>query len=113
MAVIEQDSFRMSAELLKTGPVTCHAGHTPPTTTDELEALHEENLSLQSHLEDFENRARRSNLRIPETVTDLQSTATALFQELMPSIPIELLGMDRIHRTLAPHPDNGPLVTLL
>lgn len=42
--------------------------------SEELEALHEENLSLQARLEDFESRARRSNIhirRIPETVTDL------------------------------------------
>lgn len=40
---------------------------------NELEDLKEENLTLQNHLGDFENRARRSNLRIcriPETFTD-------------------------------------------
>lgn len=81
------------------------------THTDELEALKEENFTLHTRLEDFENRARRSNLRlrgIPETIIDLQSTITALFQELAPSIPIERLEMDRIHRTLAPKKEDGP-----
>ena len=79
--------------------------------SEDLEALREENSSLHSRLEDFENRARRSNVRIrgiPESVEDLQSTITALFQELDPSIPIERLEMDRIHRSLAPRSDDGP-----
>lgn len=77
--------------------------------TDELDvliqALREENLTLQSHLKDFENRDRRSNLRIrgiPEVITDVQSTVTALFQKLAPSIPIKCLEMDRVHGALAP-----------
>lgn len=78
---------------------------------DELEALKEENSILNLRLEDFENRARRSNLRIlgiPENIIDLQSTITALFQELAPSIPIERLEMDRIHRSLTPKKEDGP-----
>lgn len=62
-------------------------------------------------LEDFENRARRSNLRIhgiPEVVVDLQSTITALFQELQPSIPIDRLELDRIHGGLMPCKAEGP-----
>ena len=77
----------------------------------ELDTLKDENFSLQTRLEDFENRARRSNLRIrgiPESIIDLQSTITALFQELSPSIPIERLEMDRIHRALAPRKSEGP-----
>lgn len=77
----------------------------------EFEHLKEQNLLLQSHLEDKENRDRRSNLRIrgiPETVLDLQATMTALFQELQPGIPVERLEMDRVHRALAPRKTNGP-----
>ena len=77
----------------------------------ELELLRDENFTLQTCLEDFENRAQRSNLRIrgiPESITDLQSSMTALFQELSPSIPIERLEFDRIHRALAPHKTEGP-----
>lgn len=48
----------------------------------ELKIIHEENLTLQARLEDFENRARCSNLHIcgiPESVVDLQSAITVLF----------------------------------
>lgn len=71
----------------------------------ELENLKEDNLSLQSRLEDYENRARCPNLLIrgiAKSVIDLQSTMTALFQELEPAIPIECLEMDRVHRALTP-----------
>lgn len=66
-------------------------------------ALREENSMLLSRLEDAENRSCRSNLclrGIPEMIDDLQSFTTALFQELSPSIPIERLEFDRIHRAL-------------
>lgn len=79
--------------------------------TEELESLKEDYTNLQTRLEDFENRARRSNLRIrgiPEDIEDLQSTVTALFQELAPSIPIERLEMDRIHRALTSRNADGP-----
>ena len=62
------------------------------THETELDTFKDENFSLQTRLEDFENRAHRSNHRvrgIPESIIDLQSTITALFQELSPSIPIE------------------------
>ena len=77
----------------------------------EQAALREENAVLLSRLEDAENRSRRSNLRIrniPETVDDLQSFSTALFQELAPSIPIERLEFDRIHRALTRRQQDGP-----
>lgn len=77
----------------------------------ELENLKEENLTLQMRLEDFENRACHSNLRIhgiPEPIVDLQSTITALLQELMASIPIDQLEFDRIHRALKPRKTEGP-----
>lgn len=67
----------------------------------EIDHLKEENITLQNRLEDYENRARRSNLRIrgiPETVTDLHSTITVLFQELQPGISLERLEIDRVHR---------------
>lgn len=56
-------------------------------------------------------RARQSNIHIrgiPESVINLQSTITALFQKLSPSILIERLEMDRIHRTPAPRKPDGP-----
>lgn len=62
-------------------------------------------------LEDFENRSRRGNLRLrglPESIDDLTSTATALFQELVPALPIERLEFDRIHRALGPKKPDGP-----
>lgn len=77
----------------------------------EIENLKEENVILQSKLEDFENRDRRSNLRIrgiPESVIDLHSTMTALFQELQPALPIDRLEMDRVHRALMPRKTDGP-----
>lgn len=79
--------------------------------TSELDNLKDENLLLQSRLEDQENRDRRSNLRIrgiPESIVDLQATMIALFQELQPGIPVERLEMDRVHRALAPRKTNGP-----
>lgn len=66
---------------------------------------------LLSRLEDAENRSRRSNLRlrgIPETIDDLQFFTTALFQELAPSIPIEHLEFNRIHRALTRRQTDGP-----
>lgn len=78
---------------------------------NELETLKEENLILQTCLEDFENRARRSNLcirGITETIVDLHSTMTALFQELLLSIPVDRLEMDRIHRAITPRKPEGP-----
>lgn len=77
----------------------------------EIDLLKEENIILQNKLEDYENRARRSNLRfrgIPESIVDLSSTITALCQELQPGIPIERLEMDRVHRALMPKKTDGP-----
>lgn len=71
----------------------------------ETENLKEQNAVLQTRLEDYEIRARCSNLRIrgiPETVTDLQATMIELFQELQPAISVERLEMDRVHRALTP-----------
>lgn len=77
----------------------------------EIDTLKEENFVLQNKLEDYENRARRSNLRfrgIPESVIDIQSSITALCQELLPGIPIERLEMDRVHRALMPKKSDRP-----
>lgn len=77
----------------------------------EIDILKEENIILQNRLEDYENRARRSNLRfrgLPESITDLQSTITALCQELLPGISVERLEMDRVHRALMPKKTDGP-----
>lgn len=79
--------------------------------TEELESLKEDYSTLQTRLEDFDNRARQSNLHmrgIPEEIDDLQSTITALFQELSPSIPIERLETDRIQRALTARKEDGP-----
>lgn len=79
--------------------------------SEELETLCEEETLTLHNREDFENRAKRSNIRIRgilESIVDLQPTVMALFQELASSIPIERLKMDRIHRCLAPQPDDGP-----
>lgn len=78
--------------------------------SEELETLREENLTLQTRLKDFENRGRRLNVCIsglPETIIDVQSTFTPLFQELAPAIPIECLEMDRVHRALTPRQTDG------
>lgn len=55
-------------------------------------ALREENKMLLSRLKDAETRSYRSNLQqrgIPESIDDLNSFTTTLFQELSPSNPIE------------------------
>lgn len=72
----------------------------------ELEVMRE---VMRDKLE--ENRARRYNLCIRgflENITDLQGTATAFFQELAPELPLERLKFDRIHRSVAPKPSEGP-----
>lgn len=79
--------------------------------SEELQALPDDNITLQMRLEDYENRAHCLKIRIgglPETVVDLQATITALFQDLAPSIPLEYLEMDRVHRALAPQKSGGP-----
>lgn len=73
--------------------------------TAEIENLKDENLMLQTRLENYENHARLSNLcisDIPESVIDLQATMLALFQELQLAIPVERHEMDRVHRALTP-----------
>ena len=78
--------------------------------------LKEENVTLLTRLEDYENRDRRSNLRIrgiPKMVTDRQSTITALFQDLQPAIPIECLELDRVHWALTAKKADGPLCDII
>lgn len=77
----------------------------------DLADLKKELVSNLLQFEDFENRAGRGNLclrGIPEIVTDLTSTTTVLFQELVPAIPIDRLEFDRIHRALGPKRQEGP-----
>lgn len=77
----------------------------------EIDFLKEENFMLQNKLEDYENRAKRLNLRIrgiPESVINVQSTVTALCQELVPAIPVQQLEMDRVHQGLMPKKTDGP-----
>lgn len=69
------------------------------------ESLSKTVLKLQAHLEDLDNRNRRSNLRvqgIPETVT--LPTVQTLFQSLLPDSPLSVFTCDRIHRALCPKP---------
>lgn len=71
--------------------------------------MHIELESLQDKLEDAENRACRDNLCIrglPETLTE--GTAIAFFRSLQLTFPPEHLEFDRIHRSLAPKPSEGP-----
>lgn len=114
----DQITNRLSREIRELGQRTADL----ETRVDDIEltlqehaqeqaALREENMTLLSRLEDAENCSRRSNLRlrgIPEVVEDIQSFATALFQELCPSIPIECLEFDRIHRALTRRQQDGP-----
>lgn len=75
-----------------------------------LEDLQGEIALLGSQLEDAENRARRSNIRIrriPESVTDLQGSTLALLQELELGIPADRLEIDRVHRALTRGQSNG------
>ncbi|CAJ0961168.1 unnamed protein product [Ranitomeya imitator] len=78
--------------------------------TDALEEDHE---TIKNHIdrinelelrcEDYENRSRRSNLRIrglPEHIVALKETATALFTALLPDTDPSLLHITRIHRAL-------------
>lgn len=77
----------------------------------DLSNLKKELTSTLLRLENFENRAHRGNLRlwgIPEIITDLTSTATTPFQELVPAIPIDHLEFDRIHQALGPKRQEGP-----
>ncbi|KAM9299326.1 uncharacterized protein PAF06_016378 [Gastrophryne carolinensis] len=76
----------------------------------ESAALKEDMASLQHKLEDLENRSRRVNIRIrglPESIEDVPATVTALLQELIPSMPIDRLELDRAHRALGPKRSDG------
>lgn len=82
----------------------------------ESENIKEENSILQSRLEDYENRARRSNLRIrviPESIITTIFSVTDLFQELQPAKPIERLEMERVHHALTSKKLDGPLVDII
>ncbi|XP_073462121.1 vomeronasal type-2 receptor 26-like [Aquarana catesbeiana] len=68
----------------------------------EFKNLKEENVLLQSRLEDQENKDKRANLQIRgilESVTDVQAYITTLLQELQPGIPMERLEMDRVPKS--------------
>lgn len=78
---------------------------------EEVDQLNAELETLRDKLEDAENWAHRDNLYIcgvPEVITNLQGTATAFFQKLAPEVSLERLQFDRIHRSLAPKPTEGP-----
>lgn len=114
----EQISNNLTKEIRDMGPRTAalelkveEMENSAQDYMSEIDLLKEENFMLQNKLEDYENRARRSNLSIrgiPESVIDVQSTVTALCQELVPGIPLERLEMDRVHQALMPKKVDGP-----
>lgn len=62
--------------------------------------LKSETQALNHKLEYAENKVCRSNLRfqgLPKSVKDLQSTITALCQELAPEILIDRPELDKVH----------------
>ncbi|PIO26594.1 hypothetical protein AB205_0195780 [Aquarana catesbeiana] len=103
-ATSDQITNRLSREIRELGQRTADL----ETRVDDIE------LTIQEHAKEhaaLQNRSRRSNLRlrgIPEAIDDIQSFTTALFQELCPSIPIERLEFDRIHRALTCRQQDGP-----
>lgn len=59
---------------------------------EDIDNLKTEVHTLHNKLEDLESRSRRSNIRVrglPESIMDLQSTVTALCQELAADMLIE------------------------
>lgn len=112
-ATSEQITNRLSREIHEIGQRTADL----ETRVDDMNMLKSKQRSGRKKphyfpvLEDAENRSRRSNLRlcgIPEAIDDVQSFTTALFQELSPSIPIERLEFDRMHRALTRRQADGP-----
>lgn len=73
----------------------------------EHESLSSDFTQLQAHVEDLDNRNRRSNLRIrgaPESITDLIAYSSKLFQSLLPEQDPRSFICDRIHRALRAKP---------
>lgn len=76
--------------------------------------IHDEVKDLENTMEDLENGSCHCNLRVnclPETITDLHDTITALFQELSPNISLERFHFHRVHRALTCRQPDGPPMT--
>ena len=63
--------------------------------------------SLLSQLDDYENRSRRSNIRIrglpgATGARDIIPTLQGIFKELLGLSPTETVEIDRAHRALSP-----------
>lgn len=56
----------------------------------------------------LKNVSHRSAENHSQSTVGLQFTVTALFQELMPSIPLEHLEFNRVHSALIRHQPDGP-----
>ncbi|KAM9308203.1 uncharacterized protein PAF06_012368 [Gastrophryne carolinensis] len=79
----------------------------------EMHTIRNDSTMLASKIEYMENRDRRANLRfrgIPEQIEDVKPVITALYQELIPGIPLDRLEFDQIHRALGPRrpPEEPP-----
>lgn len=79
----------------------------------ELLRLREQNLDLQTHAEDLENRSRRNNIRIRAVPwkaegEDLREYVGSLFQQILGEEETSVVQMDRVHRVGLPRGKNAP-----
>ncbi|CAH2245860.1 Hypothetical predicted protein [Pelobates cultripes] len=114
---IEQTIENLSAKLIQTWKVTADQIR---KTANELQALQQQVESMETHMADYEDRARRNNLRlhgILETVlpNDLPVFVTGLLHAYAPDIPADMLLVDRLHRVPKPRhlPDSTPRNVLI
>lgn len=117
-ATSEQITERLTCEIRELGQCTAdpktHVDDMELTINDQtqqLEALRNKKKMLLSRIKDAENCSHRSNLRIrgiTESIDDLTSFTTDLFQELFPPIHIECLEFDWIHWALTGQFPKGP-----
>lgn len=79
----------------------------------ELLHLREQNLDLQAHTEDLENRARRNNIRIRSVPwkaegEDLREYVSSLFQQILGKEDGTDIQMDCVHRVGLPRGKKAP-----
>lgn len=79
----------------------------------ELLHLRDQNLDLQAHAEDLENRSRRNNIRIrnvpwKEEGGNLREYVLALFHHILGESDTPDIQMDRVHRVGLPRGDKAP-----
>ena len=84
----------------------------------DLMTLKEQNMDLQLHLEDLENRSRRSNVRIrgaPRGIgnSELEQYVLRLFHHIHPPLQSEDIQLDRTHRTGPPYGPNNTMQDIL